>query len=147
VAEEIGPALAWANRNDWYVSYDSESLLLVCCLTHAADGGPLKLVAELSDYRALPPIWRFVDPSTNEPTPDAFPQGQPILGQSSIFHPQGLICAPWSRLAYAEHQGPHNDWGGPGNWLAAPGGPFPTTLAEMLAMIDTHLSVSPRRLA
>jgi hypothetical protein len=74
-----------------------------------------------------------------------FPTGGQIPGVTgSIFHPNRLICAPWSRPAYGEHGGPHSDWGGQTNWTsAATGYTKADTLADMLSQIAMHLAVSP----
>ncbi|MFC0028006.1 hypothetical protein ACFFMM_00510 [Micromonospora chaiyaphumensis] len=62
----------------------------------------------------------------------------------SIFHPNRLICAPWNRLAYAEHGGPHPDWGALTNWKTAGAGYTKAdTLADMLSQIHLHLTLSP----
>jgi hypothetical protein len=61
----------------------------------------------------------------------------------SIFHGSGVICAPFNRLAYGEHGGPHGDWGGPLSWLNVRGHVRATALADMLALIIAHLNYSP----
>jgi hypothetical protein len=62
----------------------------------------------------------------------------------SIFHPNRLICAPWNRLAYGEHGGPHADWGGQTSWTSVGAGYTKgDTLGDMLSQIALHLAVSP----
>ena len=34
-------------------------------------------------------------------------------------HGRGLICAPFNRLAYGIHNGPHSGWGNPAQWMTA----------------------------
>jgi hypothetical protein len=73
-----------------------------------------------------------------------FPKGGTLPGGvQSIFHSSGVICAPFNRLAFAEHAGPHGDWGGPANWLSVRRTVRATNLAEMIAQIEAHLTSSP----
>jgi hypothetical protein len=144
------PALrAVAERHDWAISLDVEGLRLTATTNHpVADVGGLRLDADLNDYRALPPAWRFVDPETGEVTKRAFPKaGTGPQGSGSIFHSNPVICAPFNRLAYKDNGGPHSDWSGPANWLNVTGHVVAHTLGEMLSVIDLHLRVSPGRMA
>lgn len=145
--EAEAPAVqAWAARRGWAAQLDLQRLGLVATFAHPADASLLLLVADLTDYRALPPAWRFVDPLTGTSTPRAFPAAGPVLGQSSIFHPNAIICAPWNRLAYADAGGPHPNWGDATNWLTVAEGPVAHTVADMLATIHVHLQSSGGRM-
>jgi hypothetical protein len=54
------------------------------------------------------------------------------------------ICAPWNRLAYAVHGGPHNDWGTTTDWKqAAATSTQAHTLPDMLSALRLHLQYSP----
>lgn len=146
VAEELPAVLAWAARRPgWTVEFDDPALQLDVRTNHPATGTPLLLQADLQGYRAVAPGWRLLNPDTGEATGAPFPQSgsrPPIQG--SIFHPHRVICAPWNRLAYKEHHGPHNDWGALTSWTtAAAGYTKADTLADMLSQIDLHLAVSP----
>lgn len=146
IASELSAITAWAGRNThWSVSADIEALQLTAETLHPVTEAKLRIIADLDGYPGIPPRWQFVDPSTGEPTPQAFPLGGAIPGISgSIFHGNRVICAPWSRLAYAEFNGPHGDWGPLTNWKsAAPTYTKADTLADMLDQIALHLSVSP----
>ena len=81
---------------------------------------------------------RAIPPDPEHPQPGA---GKGITG--SIFHSSGRICAPFNRLAYHQHGGPHNNWGGPECWLNVKGQIRETDLAGMFASIVGHLKVSP----
>ena len=52
-----------------------------------------------------------------------------------MFNTSCFICAPFNRLAYKIHGGPHQDWNGPEKWLDVCGHVGARTLAEMLAQI------------
>lgn len=149
VDEMLGVA-AWVSRHSaWKVTLGRDELRLLAEVDHPRQGqGRLYLVAELDDYRVLPPAWRFVDGSGDSPR-GAWPAPAPItLGQASIFHTQPVLCAPFNRLAYKQEGGPHGNWGPPTNWLAdRPGYVRATHLGEMLAAINMHLSVSPGRMS
>ena len=141
---------AWARRRrTWRVAVDYERLRLSAEVDHPREGqGLLLILADLDDYRVVPPAWRFVDEAGNSPK-SAWPApGERLGGGGSIFHSQLVLCAPFNRLAYAQHGGPHGDWGAPTNWLAErPGIVRASNLGEMLAVIDLHLSVSPGRMS
>lgn len=147
IVEAERPGLeAWCSRKGWPIEVDLHSARLALRMPHPKDapGIPeLKLVADLVNYRAVPPAWRFVEPDGGEVTPRAFPRP----GPSSIFHSKLVICAPWNRLAYASEGGPHGNWSGTGNWLNVSGHTRATTLADMLAAIHVHLQASPGRMA
>lgn len=78
------------------------------------------LKGHFDDYRMLPPrLWFCGHAWGGETDPRNYPKVQRSNGRSAIciLPPTGpVICAPFNRLAYAEHQGPHGDWGGPPAW-------------------------------
>lgn len=148
--QEIPAALAWTKRAGLELYYDKETLALALSLEGppANESGSLEpylLIGGLEDYDVLPPIWRFVDPRTREVIgPPAYPQ--PISG--SVLHPNGLICAPWSRLAYSSEGGPHNDWGTPTGWkTAASGSSHALTIPDMIQRLVREVRQSRGRMA
>jgi len=141
VEAELVGARAWAARHNWSLHWLAEDLVLRAATYHTAVHQLVEAVAECDSYRALPPAWRFVDPGTDQSEPKWFPSAHPA---GSIFHGNGLICAPWNRLAYSEHGGPHNDWNGAASWLQVPAvNTVAHTIADMLSTIDSHLRKSP----
>jgi hypothetical protein len=100
------------------------------------------------DYRWLPPIWRFLDHRTAEAIGRAaYPLGGWDAG--SVLHPDGLVCAPWSRDSYAARGGPHSEWQDMSAWQTV-GGPMQTkalTLPDMFARLYAEVQMSPRRMA
>lgn len=139
--QESAAVAACAGRWDWTVTINVEQLALRAEMTHPVTGTPLLLVADATNYRSLPPAWRFVH-GDGRVSPSAFP----AAGGSSIFHPHPVICAPWNRLAYTAHDGPHADWD-ERNWLNVTGYTRATTLADMAAIIRTNLQQSPGMMA
>lgn len=145
IAAELPAVSAWAARRPgWAMRLDDTQPLLVVDTSHPATSVAVRITADLTGYRAVPPAWSFVAPPVG-PGTLLFPQpGNSTAVQGSIFHSNRVICAPWNRLAYAEHGGPHGDWGALTNWTTAgTGSTKAETLADMLSQIDLHLSLSP----
>jgi len=145
VEEELAGLQCYSTRHGWAVHWVPESLFL-----HFSGKGtqavvPLRIVAQVDGYRALPPIWRFERGGSAEGTA-CFPiAGRSPTDGGSIFHSSRIICAHFNRLAYKDHGGPHGDWGGPPNWEAAVRPQYVSglTLAGMLGVILAHLKYSP----
>jgi hypothetical protein len=51
-------------------------------------------------YPAAPPAWHWYDPAT-----DAVNQPADTPDKGGFFHGNGVICAPWNRLAYKSVDG------------------------------------------
>jgi hypothetical protein len=144
---EAAAAAAWAAAHGWTLRVDIDNLWVEARTIHPADGDPVILLGAFNDYRVLAPDWRFADADGNAGPARAWPRGGSLLGQGSIFHSVGVICAHFSRRAYREHGGPHQgDWGSATRWLEIDQGARATTLADMLSVIGAHLSVSPGRM-
>jgi hypothetical protein len=147
---EIPAARAWARRRGLDLAYDEEALTLRIALEGppANEGSEREVylvTAELEDYDVLPPIWRFVDLRNGAVIgPPAYPQPN----GASVLHSNGLVCAPWSRLAYSSEGGPHGDWGAPTGWkTAAPGSSRALTIPDMLDRIAREVGRSRGRMA
>ena len=144
VEAELDAVLAWAARWGWVALWVPDTLMLSAATYHVPVRRIVEVTAQCDGYRALPPLWRFVRPGTAE-TGLAW---VPASGPSSIFHPNGIICAPWSRLAYKDLGGPHDDWGGPPAWLqVGPPNSVAQRIPDMLSTIDIHLRQSPGMMA
>jgi hypothetical protein len=145
LAAEQPAILAWAARMaGWAVDVSLPDLVIAASTVHPQCQAPLIVTADCSWYPVAAPAWRFADAAGDSPK-SAFPApGSTPAIKGSIFHPNGLICAPWNRLAYAEFGGVHNDWGGIVNWkAAAPGYTQAHTVADMLQTLAVHLTASP----
>ncbi|MET4214222.1 hypothetical protein [Bradyrhizobium sp. LA2.1] len=73
----------------------------------AKDGVTYHLRVRCDGYSATPPAWHWCNPATGKiDDPRDTPRG------GNFFHPSGVICAPWNRLAYTmvDSRGPHSDW-------------------------------------
>ena len=141
---EIASATAWATRHGWTLQWNPDALILNATTKHPAAERLVEVIAHLDDYRALPPAWRFVTPGTDESPRSAWPSAGELPGVSgSIFHTEPCVCAPWNRLAYKVHGGPHEDWTMTA-WLTVGGGSSKADhLADMLDQLHQHLRVSP----
>lgn len=141
---ELPPARSLADRLGWSMSFDSDRFLLEFGFAHSRADRRLLLLAAVDGYKALPPAWRFLDPATRAEGKAAWPAPGSVAGKSSIFHNKPVLCAPFNRLAYSIHDGPHNDWGGPEAWLSVnkPDQVRAVTIAEMMQVIRLHVSAS-----
>jgi hypothetical protein len=146
IAAELPVLAARARRAGWGVQWDDDSLMLRVRLIHERTGQTFELVGTFESYKAIPPAWEFVDPSSGEVgTPTAYPHpptAAPGRG-SPLFIPSGrrgrLICLPCNRLAYGDRGGPHNNWL-PTNWMSI--SPQYLTMCEMVSRINTELQAS-----
>ena len=139
--EEAPGLLAWARRKGWGFHIDYEKLFLVAWFPHPVDRGLLVLEVDVTDYKALPPVWRFLDIGSGKETKHAFPKGH-----DSLLNGSKLICAHWSRLAYSDLGGPHANWNGPSKWLDVREGTLALSLGEMFAVLHGRVQLSPGRL-
>jgi hypothetical protein len=143
VEAELDAARVWAARHGWSITWDAEAMLLRAATYHPVARRLVELTGRTYGYRAIPPAWTFVRPGTEETCAEVFPAGGAMPGLGSIFHGNVVICAPWNRLAYSEHGGPHDNWFGPASWLQVREGTIAYTIPDMLAIIDVHLRASP----
>lgn len=145
VEAELVGARAWAARHNWALHWLPEDLVLRAATYHNPVHRLIEVMGLCDSYRALPPAWRFVSPGTDQSEKRWFPSADP---GGLIFHGDGVICAPWNRLAYKEHGGPHDNWNGPASWLQVPAdNTVAYTIADMLATIDSHLRKSTGMIA
>lgn len=130
IEEQFGHLLENAASREWPL----ERAFILGMKAH--DGSQYWLLADCSDYPALPPAWHWYNPATrllNQPADT--PKG------SSFLHSSGRICAPWNRLAYKkiDPSGPHDDWDLT-NWMTNPKTGNCTTLSAMALRIHVELS-------
>ena len=143
---ELAGAASWLARREAKANFDHSSLVVDVHLRHPVTGKAFWLIGDMAGYKAVPPAWTFADPSTRAPSRSSWPRGVAFPdGKASIFmvHRDTMtICAPFNRLAYAEANGPHGDWGSATCWLQASGADHTvaTTLGDMLAVIELHLA-------
>lgn len=137
VEEELEGARAWAKRHDVALTWLPDRLEIRALLVQPETGSEFYLKGDVKGYKVVPPAWAFCTPQWEESTSlEHFPARVKTPFGSSIFHAKPVICAPFNRLAYKEHGGPHSDWGGPAQWLdAAKNKVRATTIGDMLQAI------------
>jgi hypothetical protein len=101
----------------------------------ASDGSEFYLWVDCDDYPVKPPAWHWSDSVGNGRQNKAnAPAG------SDYLHSNGVICAPWNRLAYqsVDPRGPHGEWV-PTDWRNNRQTKGCTTLCAMLLRIAVEL--------
>ena len=149
---EIPGALRWARHHNLEHSWDEAALLLMVRFDGLADENghseQYLLTGVFDDYRVIPPAWRFLDPRNASDVGQAAFPAPGVFGAGSILHTNGIICAPWNRLAYAHETGLHNNWTDLTKWESLePNNTQARTIPDMLARIRAEVAFSPRRLA
>lgn len=98
----------------------------------ARDGTWLHAKTLIDNYARIPPAWHWLDPQTGALDD---PVHTPVGG--NFFHGNGVICAPWNRLAYRciDARGPHEDWSIEGDWKSNSHTSGTTTLSAMAQRI------------
>ncbi len=143
VVAEAPAVTAWAKRHHWTVTIAPHGTHLDATTIHPVTKKLIVFHAELDGYPAVPPAWSCRDADGNV-SPATFPiAGQRPTVPGSIFHPNHVICAPWNRLAYGSHGGPHSDWADQSGWKTIGGVTQAHTLADMLNSLALHLAASP----
>ena len=147
---QIPAAQAVARRKGLELIFDEASLVLWLALDGPATSAtearePYLIRGELTDYDFMPPIWTFVHPTSRANIgKSAYPK--PI--RSSVLHGNGLVCAPWNRLAYQVNGGPHGDWGELSGWkMAALQHTYATTIPDMVERLVREVRTSRGRMA
>lgn len=150
IEEELSAAMVWAAANGVKLSWHPRLLQVRATLRQRSTGELFYLRGRMEGYRVVPPAWDFGDKKWHSAdVKQNYPQPAQVPGvSSSIFHTQPVICAPFNRLAYKDHGGPHSDWGGPERWLDVNRTLVRAeTLADMLDVVHRDLLYSPGRLS
>lgn len=133
---ELERALARADIFGFTLEGDVDALTVRAEFT-ALDNERFILIGTFDDYRLKPPVLDFVEPDTGlVGTARAYPKR---AGTDSFFHSPGIICAPFSRKAYAQvhRDWPMNEWSKSGahgtNWSQY------STICSMLALVSSKL--------
>lgn len=121
VEAELSGAQSWAERHRVPFEWLPAQLQVRAILTQPSTNEIFCLRGTFDDYRAIAPEWTFTDAqwaSTGEqryfPPTTQTPHGASIF---IYYEGRAVICVPFNRLAYKQKSGPHDDWGGPANWL------------------------------
>ncbi len=148
--EELPGCQRWAQRHGVALVWFPEELEMHVTFKQLDTEELFYIRGQFDDYRELPPAWTFTDASwAAAPQHLLFPKPIQSPYGASIFHTQPVICAPFNRLAYKEHDGPHSDWGGPASWLTAgqPNEAKAHHLADMLSVLHQHFRFTRGRMA
>ena len=131
--EEVSPLKDIAAKWGW--TFERRDDLSFVLGMQARDDSWFWLLCRCDQYPTKPPAWHWYNPDTDE-TDNA--KDTPTGG--GFFHGNGVICAPWNRLAYKseDSRGPHGDWT-IGNWKHEPKNGNCRTLAAMALRIFTEL--------
>jgi len=150
MADELPAITAWAERNAWKVTYDSVVLKGRAEVVHPhAAGHVVVFWFDATAYpNEQPPAWwcggdgkSVTTYKGDYPRPSATPPAG--LPNGSIFHSNPVICAPWNRLAYSVHGGPHSDWPALAAWKSYGAGYTQAhTISDMLSALAIHLDRS-----
>jgi hypothetical protein len=149
---ELGGARAWGERNHVSIGWTEEDLVLRATFTQPETRELFYLKGTFDNYKELPPALTFCNvdwqaTGAREHFPKPF--GESPFG-ATIFiehHGKPVICAPFNRLAYAQNQGPHGDWGGPVHWqTAAADRVHATCIGDMLQIILRDLNLTKGRM-
>lgn len=137
VAEELAAVREIAAARGWPLTILDP--LRFCLGLPASDGSMFYLLVVCDNYPVQPPAWHWCNADgTRTDQPSDRPKG------SGYLHPNGVICAPWNRLAYksVDARGPHGDWA-IGDWQNNAHTHGCQTLAAMAVKIRVELN-SPR---
>jgi hypothetical protein len=104
----------------------------------ASDGSWFWLNCIADKYSAEPPAWHWYNPQTK-----ALDDLKDTPKEAGFFHSNGVICAPWNRLAYktVDSRGPHDNWD-IGNWRKTPENGACRTLSAMALRIARALQAN-----
>ena len=137
VAEELVALREIAAHRGWPLK-DLDALHFHLGLP-ASDQSHFYLLVDCDGYPVQPPAWHWCDAQgTHTDSLADRPQG------SGFLHTNGVICAPWNRLAYksVDPRGPHGDWA-IGDWRQNSKTSGCTTLPHMALRTYVELN-SPR---
>ena len=132
--------MAWAKRQQ--IGMDTRLLdnqIIRVVLVQEEHGEKFYLQGNFDAYRALPPIWDWRDDSwsiSSELSLSPSPENNPFTSMFLKHNNQSIICAPFNRLAYGIHEGPHKDWGDPAQWVTTGKGyVYAVTIGDMLQAV------------
>lgn len=102
----------------------------------AGDESLFSVLVDCDQFPSFPPVFHWYNNETKQLDQ---PQDMP-KGNNGFFYSNGVVCAPWNRLAYSSEnaKGPHHDWE-IGNWQSNSKTGGCKTLSAMLIRIDYEL--------
>ena len=144
--------MAWAARHDIDVTLIPTGRILRIVLVQEKSQERFFLQGKFDQYRALPPVWDWCDANWSDSgclslSPKAVntPFGSSMF---IVYKSKALICAPFNRLAFGTHAGPHANWGDPAQWMTAGHGyVHAVTIGDMLQSIRRDFCYTTERMA
>ena len=136
VAEELEPLRDLTQARGWTLKLLDPTSFVLGLVAKDDEAYWLKVCCD--QYPALPPAWHWYEPESGQcGLAQATPKG------AGYFHGNGVICAPWNRLAYRtqDPRGPHGDWM-IGDWRSNPRTGACKTLASMALKIACQLKTA-----
>ena len=151
-ASELEPAREWAKREQCQLECNLPEKVLRVTLVRDDSAERFYLRGRFDEYKALPPIWEWCDANWSNAgdrglSPDA---AQTSHGSSMFLNHRGaaIICAPFNRLAYADHGGPHKNWGKLTHWMTVNRDViYAVTIGDMLHAIARDFRYTSGRMA
>ena len=149
---ELEAACEWARREQVQLDCSLPEKLLCATFVRGDSSEHFYVRGRFDGYKALPPIWEWCDANWSNAgerrlSPDAAGTAH---GSSMFLDHRGtaIICAPFNRLAYAVHNGPHSNWGELTHWMTVRRGVvYAVTIADMLHTIARDFRYTTGRMA
>ena len=152
ISSEIEPAHKWARREGVCLEALLSEKLVRAVFQRAGSDEKFFLQGFFDGYKAFPPVWEWCDSNwANGGRRELSPESARTPYGGSMFLDNGtkaVICAPFNRLAFSVHGGPHSNWGELSHWMSAGQGFVQaTTIADMLNVIARDFRFTSGRLA
>ena len=152
LASELDAAYEWARREQVELDCSLPEKLLRATFVRGGSSEYFYLRGRFDGYKGLPPIWQWCDASWSNAGDRRFSPdpAQTVHGSSMFLDHRGtaIICAPFNRIAYAVHNGPHGDWGDLAHWMTAGRRVvYAVTIADMLHTIARDFRYTTGRMA
>ena len=151
-ASEIAAACEWAKRERIQLDPVIPKTLVRATLVQEASGDHFYLQGRFDGYKALPPEWVWCNSEWSaQDNPRLSPEAaRTPYGNSMFLNYSGraVICAPFNRLAFRAHGGPHKNWGELTHWMSAGNGyVHAVSIADMLDVVVRDFRHTKRRMA
>ena len=153
IKSELKGTMAWATRHGIDVTTLMPTERIVrAVLVQEQSQSKFFLQGQFDQYKALPPVWDWRDANwSDNGSLSLSPKSENTPFGSSMFFihkEKAIICAPFNRLAFDTHAGPHSDWGDPAQWITA-GHRYvrAVTIGDMLQVILRDFRYTTKRMA
>ena len=153
IVGELKGAATWLKRNKVKVD-DSliDNLILRVSFIQPKTGDRFFLQGTFDNYKIWPPMWDWFDETWSDNEGKHLSPARASITRPMFFEDdprdKGIICAPFSRLTYGMHGGPHSDWRTLEDWnkYKHPKIMHADTIGDMLQLIQYDLVHSAGRM-